>query len=46
MQESSSESNICTDCGLHFETASQLLNHKRRFCINSGYDNLEGLAKI
>jgi hypothetical protein len=46
MQETSGEPNICLDCGLHFESAGQLLNHKRRFCVNSGYDNLEGLAKI
>ena len=36
----------CLDCGMKFETQAQLLNHKRRFCLNSGYDDLEGLAKI
>ena len=36
----------CIDCGMSFETQAQLLNHKRRFCLNSGYDDLEGLAKI
>lgn len=38
--------NRCLDCGLDFDSVHELQNHKRRFCINSGYDNLEGLAKI
>jgi hypothetical protein len=46
MNESNAFSNKCLDCGLNFSTPNELINHKRRFCINSGYDNLEGLAKI
>ena len=38
--------NRCHECNLNFDTAHELQNHKRRFCINSGYDNLDGLAKI
>lgn len=38
--------NRCLDCSLDFDTPHELQNHKRRFCLNSGYDNLEGLAKM
>jgi hypothetical protein len=42
----SSRDQKCLDCGLVFDSSTQLINHKRRFCLNSGYDSLEGLAKI
>ena len=36
----------CEDCQLYFEAPLELLNHKQKFCINSGYDNLEGLQHL
>lgn len=41
-----SSRNRCFECNLDFDTPHELQNHKRRFCLNSGYDNLEGLAKM
>lgn len=38
--------NTCLDCSLKFDSPHELQNHKRKFCLHSGYDNLEGLAKI
>lgn len=29
---------------MKFTSASELLNHAKKFCINSGFDSLDGLA--
>lgn len=33
----------CENCGLKFDSNPELRNHKTKFCLNSGYQDLVGL---
>ena len=33
----------CENCGLKFDTNPELRNHKAKFCLESGYNDLVGL---
>ena len=35
----------CNDCGMDFETTAELANHKKRFCKEGNYGDLEQLDK-
>lgn len=35
----------CENCGMDFETTSQLANHKKKFCVSSKYGTTDGIDK-
>jgi hypothetical protein len=38
--------NNCNYCGMRFVSAAELANHQAKFCINSGFDSLNGLVQL